>query len=79
MNANMQTTATYVDAIDDGVTYSTVLYQGQQFEFLYHPSEKQLEGWAIGSLYSRRVPFNHEFDEYDSAITKLIDRIQGAL
>lgn len=56
---------------------STVCTQdGLQFEFAVVESEGEtyLEGWQVGSLYSRRMPFDPSKDDREACERKLIER-----
>lgn len=58
-------------------SYITVFDHNIQFEFVYHKDEQQLEGWAVGGLYSRRIPFRENVDDISTATDTLIQRIRG--
>lgn len=52
------------------------LQDGAQFEFTVVESagKTYLEGWQIGALYSRRVPFDPAKDDREACERKLIER-----
>lgn len=49
---------------------------GLQFEFQVVESagENYLEGWQVGALYSRRIPFDPAKDDREACERKLIER-----